>query len=72
MSATDPTFKYPYANDERESEDCLDSRVLRGGSWTNDSGLVRCAYRPWNLPDYFNNDIGFRMMVSLGYSAYGS
>jgi formylglycine-generating enzyme required for sulfatase activity len=47
-------------------------RVLRGGSWSYVSRHVRCAARFRDLPDNFLNGIGFRMMVSLGYSAHGS
>ena len=38
-------------------------RVLRGGSFYNYRYLSRCAFRYWNLPDYFNNDVGFRVVL---------
>ncbi|MGH8545721.1 MAG: SUMF1/EgtB/PvdO family nonheme iron enzyme [Gammaproteobacteria bacterium] len=42
-------FQYPYDPDDRKRED-LDAgddvwRVVRGGSWNNDRGFARCAYR---------------------------
>jgi len=43
-----------------------DSRVLRGGSWFNDQGGARCAYRNWYLPDLRYDNGGFRVVVSPG------
>jgi formylglycine-generating enzyme required for sulfatase activity len=63
------TFNYPYFSDEREAEDAPDLRVLRGGSWASISRSVRCASRYWSIPDLFDASLGFRMMVSPGYSA---
>ncbi len=40
-----------------------DYRVLRGGSWLND--VVRSANRGDNVPDYIDDDIGFRCARSL-------
>jgi len=66
------TFNYPYLSDEREAEDAPDFRVLRGGSWFNDGRRARCAFRYGLIPDNFDVNLGFRLMVSPGYSAYGS
>jgi formylglycine-generating enzyme required for sulfatase activity len=41
------------------------SRVLRGGSWSNDPQYLRSAYRVGNLPDNRNNDVGFRVARTL-------
>ena len=38
------------------------SRVLRGGSWSNDTGNCRVAYRAGNYPGPTNNDNGFRIV----------
>jgi hypothetical protein len=38
--------------------------VLRGGSWNNNRNNARCAYRNRNNPDNFNNNIGFRVVLS--------
>jgi formylglycine-generating enzyme len=40
-------------------------RVLRGGSWSDRSGMyvyhiVYSANRDYNTPDYINDDVGFR------------
>ncbi|MEK7440938.1 MAG: hypothetical protein AABZ78_09095 [Chloroflexota bacterium] len=35
---------------------------MRGGSWNNNSRNARCAYRNRNVPDNFNNNIGFRVL----------
>ena len=38
--------------------------VVRGGSWNNNRNNARCAYRNRNEPDNFNNNIGFRLVLS--------
>jgi formylglycine-generating enzyme required for sulfatase activity len=38
--------------------------VLRGGSWINNRNNARCAYRNRNVPDNFNNNVGFRLALS--------
>jgi len=38
-------------------------RVVRGGSWNNNQRNARCAYRNRNIPDNFNNNLGFRVVV---------
>jgi hypothetical protein len=40
----------------------------RGGSWNNNHRNVRCANRNRNVPDNFNNNIGFRLVVHDSYS----
>src|SRR3972149_9320013 len=37
-------------------------RDKRGGSWNNNHRNVRCANRNRNVPDNFNNNIGFRLV----------
>ncbi|MCX5640481.1 MAG: SUMF1/EgtB/PvdO family nonheme iron enzyme [Planctomycetota bacterium] len=37
------------------------NRVLRGGSWNNNTNNVRSSYRNNNTPDNTNNNIGFRV-----------
>jgi hypothetical protein len=39
-------------------------RVVRGGSWNNNRNNARCAYRNRNEPDNFNNNLGFRLVLS--------
>ncbi len=43
-------------------------RLLRGGSWVNNPGGCRCAYRGNYLPDYRDYGIGFRVVCD-GLSA---
>jgi formylglycine-generating enzyme required for sulfatase activity len=38
-------------------------RVVRGGSWVNDSIFCRSAFRNWYLPDYRYDLIGLRLVV---------
>lgn len=38
------------------------NRVVRGGSWSSDRDLVRCAYRYRDVPFFFNDFIGFRLL----------
>ena len=44
--------------------------VLRGGSWSNDRRLARCASRDGYLPDFFYGYFGFRVVVSLSDSGF--
>ena len=39
------------------------SRVLRGGSWYDDPGNCRAAYRDGNYPGYRDHGVGFRVVV---------
>jgi len=39
--------------------------VVRGGSWNNNQRNARCAYRNRNIPDNWNNNLGFRVVVSI-------
>lgn len=39
-------------------------RVLRGGSWYFVRYLTRCAFRYWFLPVSFNDNVGFRLILS--------
>ena len=41
------------------------TRVLRGGSWYDNSWSARCAYRYDSYPDFGASSIGFRIVVSL-------
>ncbi len=39
------------------------SRILRGGSWVDDGGGLRSAYRYGIAPDTWVNDVGFRVVL---------
>jgi len=39
--------------------------VLRGGSWDDDQGDARCAFRGWYFPGDFYGYVGFRVVFSL-------
>ena len=39
--------------------------ALRGASWINNPDNARCSYRNRNQPDNFNNNIGFRVVLSI-------
>jgi formylglycine-generating enzyme required for sulfatase activity len=41
-------------------------RVLRGGSWFNDSRYCRSAYRTFNAPGARSDHIGFRVVLIIG------
>jgi len=49
--------------------DCFDphcnNRILRGGSWNNNSLFVRSVDRSPNVTSYRKNDAGFRLALSL-------
>ncbi|MBL8090516.1 MAG: SUMF1/EgtB/PvdO family nonheme iron enzyme [Anaerolineales bacterium] len=38
--------------------------MLRGGSWNNNRNDTRCAIRNRNNPNNFNNNVGFRLVLS--------
>jgi hypothetical protein len=40
---------------------------VRGGSWNNNRDNARCAYRNRNEPSNFNNNLGFRLVLSTFY-----
>ena len=53
---------YPYREDDgRENPESGSARVLRGGSYGSDPGLVRCACRFIGTPDYGSAYVGFRV-----------
>ncbi len=54
----------PVANPPGEEESAV-GRVLRGGSWRDESGRVRSANRGWNYPYRRDDDNGFRCARSL-------
>lgn len=57
---------YPYSEEDgRNAPEAEGSRVLRGGSWLSDARLARCASRDGDVPDNFDNDMGFRVVLSL-------
>jgi hypothetical protein len=41
------------------------ARVVRGGSWNNESANARSAARNNNNPDNRNNNLGFRVLCSF-------
>ncbi len=52
---------YPYSrNDDRENLSTTGPRVLRGGSWNDNSSNLRCALRGLSAPTDRGNDVGFR------------
>ncbi len=58
---------YPYVNDEQHESIINDNinRVLRGGSWVDNSSILRAAYRIRIAPDSGNNNVGFRSVRSV-------
>jgi formylglycine-generating enzyme required for sulfatase activity len=58
---------YPYdPEDGREDAEAGDSRVVRGGAFSNLQGFARCASRNWCDPDYRHWLVGFRVVVAPG------
>jgi formylglycine-generating enzyme required for sulfatase activity len=53
---------YPYKPEDSEAIEADGERTVRGGSWSDDRRLVRCAYRLRLVPDNFDYDIGFRLV----------
>jgi formylglycine-generating enzyme required for sulfatase activity len=62
---------YPYdAGDGRNDPEGEGSPVVRGGSWNDDQGDARCAYRFGTVPDPFDLILGFRVVASLSDSDF--
>lgn len=62
---------YPYnIKDGREDENASGFRVLRGGSFINDDGIARCAYRVDYVIVDFGGSIGFRVVVASHASLF--
>jgi formylglycine-generating enzyme required for sulfatase activity len=56
--------EYPYdSRDGREDANGQGTRVLRGGSYNNNSRFVRCAARRKSMPETRSTDAGFRLVV---------
>jgi formylglycine-generating enzyme required for sulfatase activity len=61
----EPDFTYEYnPEDGREDLGSRDLRVLRGGSFFNSEGMLRCASRLRGSPSYDFDCYGFRIAVS--------
>jgi formylglycine-generating enzyme required for sulfatase activity len=45
--------------------DSSDCPALRGGSWPDDAVSARFSIRNWNPPGGWDNDVGFRVVMSL-------
>jgi formylglycine-generating enzyme required for sulfatase activity len=62
-----PDFVYPYrGTDGRENQRAGDGfyRIVRGGSFKDDSKGVRCACRDLDPPHYALNNLGFRVFAA--------
>jgi formylglycine-generating enzyme required for sulfatase activity len=48
------------------------NRIYRGGSWFNDAGRCRSAFRYWIKPSFRSYDLGFRIVrtIPANYSAH--
>jgi iron(II)-dependent oxidoreductase len=64
---SEPDFPYPYDPDDRKRE-FLEAgndefRVVRGGSWLNNRGRARCAFRLGYHPNAQYVSLGFRVVL---------
>ena len=53
---------YPYNAEKSEIKKVKGERILRGGCWVVGEKHLRCAYRLTNVPDFFDVNIGFRLL----------
>ncbi|MCP5517116.1 MAG: SUMF1/EgtB/PvdO family nonheme iron enzyme [Verrucomicrobiales bacterium] len=56
-----------YRDYEKQVDDRLEGNtrpLLRGGSWLSVRDLARCACRGWNVPNFRDRYIGFRLVAS--------
>ncbi len=62
---------YPYQPGEgRNDLEAEEAPVVRGGSWFGDQWGARCAFRYRNPPDVADDNLGFRVVVSLANSEF--
>lgn len=54
------TFETGCTSNPQAIEAFIGKSVLRGGSWREDRGTCRCAYRSWAAPLHRSDDTGFR------------
>ncbi|NWG18051.1 MAG: formylglycine-generating enzyme family protein, partial [Chloroflexi bacterium] len=54
--------EYPYNADAAEDSgtDRRSDRIIRGGDWNDDRGMVRTIYRAWGNPAAAYEEVGFR------------
>jgi formylglycine-generating enzyme required for sulfatase activity len=63
-----PNRPYPYTTGNGgEDPGNREERVLRGGGFKADAGLVRCGVRFADPPDFRSEDLGFRVVVPSHY-----
>jgi formylglycine-generating enzyme required for sulfatase activity len=63
-----PDYGYPYdAADGREDESAPDEvmHIIRSGSFHNPPPILRCAARYWLSPQVWQDNVGFRVVLSL-------
>jgi len=66
MNDTDALEAYPNLKKEKDSEG-PSYRVLRGGSWSvSEETHLRSSFRYYDRPTYPYDDLGFRLVVSVG------
>jgi formylglycine-generating enzyme required for sulfatase activity len=53
-----------YIKSEDNDPEGDSARVVRGGGFVGDEGIVRCAGRDWNSPVNFNGTQGLRVVLS--------
>jgi formylglycine-generating enzyme required for sulfatase activity len=55
---------YPYQREDgREDTSVRGRRTIRGGTWDQNQRSARISYRTSYQPDYFSNNVGFRLAV---------
>ena len=52
---------YPYDPTQAEQPEAEGERTVRGGAWSGNRRLARCAYRLGFVPGLFNSNLGFRL-----------
>ena len=58
--------RYPVSDRNPCGPPSGEKRVLRGGSFTNGPGAVRCANRSAHFPEFCNVNVGFRCVREAG------
>lgn len=50
-------------NIKKQTSSSINYKVNRGGSWYSYANFCRCAFRNYDIPDYKDNFLGFRVVV---------
>ncbi|MGD9050076.1 MAG: formylglycine-generating enzyme family protein [Anaerolineae bacterium] len=60
----DPQYYTLWPQRNPQGPDAGDRRTVRGGGFSDDPQVIRCAYRGGGSPNYWGTDVGFRVAMN--------